>query len=167
MLNFREYNKNLDMDLEEWSKENYSKYYSDIKKYALFDESIFQLYKWYKANPDQMESIYDKFIVIEENNLKIGIIVINYFISEKDNQKVFGINPIIVNPKYINKGFGRKILKHIISHKGEICGMTPDRIYAGIDYSNLRCKHLFESLGFIVVGKTDDNKFMYYELELY
>ena len=45
--------------------------------------------------------------------------------------------------------------------------MTPDRIYAGIDYSNLRCKHLFESLGFIVVGKTDDNKFMYYELELY
>ena len=44
--------------------------------------------------------------------------------------------------------------------------MLPDRIYAGIDIDNLRCKHLFESLGFKLVGKTVDNEFLYYELEL-
>ena len=44
--------------------------------------------------------------------------------------------------------------------------MMPDRIYAGIDVSNLRCKHLFESFGFKLVGKTDDNEFLYYEFEL-
>lgn len=44
--------------------------------------------------------------------------------------------------------------------------MSPDRFYAGIDHSNSRCKHLCESLGFELHGKSDDNKFLYYELEI-
>ena len=44
--------------------------------------------------------------------------------------------------------------------------MLPDRIYAGIDVTNLRCKHLFENFGFKLIGKTDDNEFLYYELDL-
>ena len=44
--------------------------------------------------------------------------------------------------------------------------MLPDKMYAGIDIDNKRCKHLFESVGFKLVGKTDDNEFLYYELEL-
>ena len=44
--------------------------------------------------------------------------------------------------------------------------MLPDKMYAGIDIDNIRCKHLFEKLGFKLVGQTDDNDFLYYELEI-
>ena len=166
MLNFRLYDKKLDIDLEEWSTKEYSEYYNDVHKYALFDETISQIYNSYIENPEQMGSIFDKVIVVEEGSLKVAVIVVNYFIDEKDNKKVFGINPILVNPKLINQGYGKRIIKYLIEIKGRIFEMLPDRIYAGIDVGNLRCKHLFESLGFKLVGKTDDNEFLYYELEL-
>lgn len=166
MLNFRLYDRKLDIDLEEWSTKEYSEYYKDVHKYALFDESISKLHQWYIANQDQTGSIFDRIVVVEEDDLKVAIIVINYFESERDNKIVLGINPILINPKYINKGYGRKIIQNLIDCKGRIFGMLPDRIYAGIDIDNLRCKHLFESLGFKLVGKTDDNEFLYYELEL-
>ena len=166
MISFRLYDKLTDIDLEEWSKKDYSAYYIDVHKYALFDESISQLYQSYVDNPDQMGSIFDKVVVVTENDLKVALIVINYFVSEKDNKKVLGINPILINPKYINQGYGRKIIQQLIDCKGSIFDMLPDRIYAGIDISNVRCKHLFESLGFELVGKTEDDDFLYYELEL-
>ena len=166
MLNFRLYDKKLDIDLEEWSTKEYSEYYNDVHKYALFDESISQLHQWYIDNPDQTGSIFDRIVVVEEEDLKVAIIVINYFESERDNKIVLGINPILINPKYINKGYGRKIIQNLIDCKGRIFGMLPDRIYAGIDVDNLRCKHLFESLEFKLVGKSDDNEFLYYELKL-
>ena len=74
-------------------------------------------------------------------------------------------NPIFVNPKYINHGYGKKIIKSLIDLKGMIFEMMPDKMYAGIDATNGRCKHVFESLGFKLVGKTDD-EFLYYELQL-
>lgn len=164
MLIFRLYNKVLDVDLDEWSKKDYSPYYNDVHKYALFDESISELYQWYNDNPNQMGNIFDKVVVVEEDDLKVALIIINYFISEKDNKKVLGINPILINPKYINKGYGRKILQYLIDCKGRIFDMLPDKIYAGIDISNERCKHLFESFEFKQVGATADNEFLYYEL---
>ena len=166
MLNFRLYDKKLDIDLEEWSTKEYSEYYNDVHKYALFDERISELYQWYIDNPDQTGSIYDRIFVVEEEDLKVAVIVINYFESERDNKKVLGINPILVNPKYINMGYGRKIIQHLIDFKGRLFNMLPDRFYAGIDPSNTRCKHLFESLNFKLYGKSDDNEFLYYELEL-
>ena len=166
MLKFRVYDKKLDIDLDGWSNKDYSNYQNDVHKFALFDKTISQIYNSYIENPDQMGSIFDKVIVVEEDDLKVAIIVINYFESERDNKKVLGINPILVNPKYINKGYGKKIIQYLIDCKGRILEMLPDRLYAGIDVINLRCKHLFESLGFKLVGKTDDNEFLYYELEL-
>ena len=166
MLNFRLYDRKLDIDLEEWSTKEYSEYYNDVHKYALFDESISKLHQWYIANQDQTGIIFDRIVVVEEDDLKVAIIVINYFESERDKKKVLGINPILINPKYINKGYGRKIIQKLIDCKGRIFGMLPDRIYAGIDVTNLRCKHLFENFGFKLIGKTDDNEFLYYELDL-
>ena len=166
MLNFRLYDRKLDIDLEEWSTKEYSEYYNDVHKYALFDESISKLHQWYIANQDQTGIIFDRIVVVEEDDLKVAVIVINYFESERDKKKVLGINPILINPKYINKGYGRKIIQKLIDCKGRIFGMLPDRIYAGIDVDNLRCKYLFKSLCFKLVGKTDDNEFLYYELEL-
>jgi len=166
MLEFRLYKKELDIDLDEWSKQEYSKYYDDVHKFALFKETISQIYNGYIKNPDQMGSVFDKVIVVEEDGLKAAVIVVNYFINEKDNKKVLGIKPILVNPRHINQGYGRKIIQYLINIKGKIFDMIPDKMYAGIDIDNMRCKHLFESLGFKLIGTTDGNDFLYYELEL-
>ena len=112
MLKFRLYDKELDIDLEEWSEKDYSNYQDDVHKFALFDETISQIYNSYIENPDQMGSIFDKVIVVEEDSLKVAVIVVNYFIDEKDNKKVLGINPILVNPKLVNKGYGKRIIKY-------------------------------------------------------
>ena len=166
MLSFRLYDKELDIDLDEWSNKDYSNYQNDVHKFALFNETISQIYNSYIENPDQMGSIFDKVIVVEEESLKVAVIVVNYFIDEKDNKKVLGINPILVNPKLINKGYGKIIIKYLIDIKGRIFDMIPEKIYAGIDIDNIRCKHLFEKLGFKLVGQTDNNDFLYYELEI-
>lgn len=166
MFNFRLYNKKLDIDLDEWSNKDYSNYYEDVQRFALFNETISQIYNSYIKNYDQMGSIFDRVIVVEEDSLKVAVIVINYYIDEKDNKKVLGINPILVNPKLINKGYGKRIVKYLIDIKGRIFDMLPDKMYAGIDVNNIRCKHLFEKLGFKLVGQTEDNDFLYYELEL-
>lgn len=166
MLKFRLYDKELDIDLDEWSNKDYSNYQNDVHKFALFDETISQIYNSYIENPDQMGSIFDKVIVVEEDSLKVAVIVVNYFIDEKDNKKVLGINPILVNPKLINKSYGKRIIKYLINIKGRIFDMLPDKMYAGIDVNNIRCKHLFEKLGFELVGQTDDNDFLYYELKM-
>lgn len=166
MLKFRLYDKEVDKDLDKWSNKDYSNYQNDVHKFALFNETISQIYNSYIENPDQMGSIVDKVIVVEEDSLKIAVIVVNYFIDENDNKKVLGMNPILVNPKFINKGYGKKIIKHLIDIKGRIFDMLPYKMYAGIDIDNLRCKHLFESLGFKLVGITDEKDFLYYELEL-
>lgn len=166
MLKFRLYDKELDIDLDEWSDKDYSNYQNDVRKFALFDETISQIYNSYIENPGQMGSIFDKVIVVEDDSLKVAVIVVNYFIDEKDNKKVLGINPILVNPKIINKGYGKRIIKYLIDIKCRIFDMTPDKIYAGIDVTNIRCKHLLECLEFKLVGLTDENDFLYYELEL-
>ena len=166
MLKFRLYNKKLDIDLDEWSNVDYSNYQNDVHKFALFNETISQIYNSYIENPDQMGSIFDKVIVVEEGSLKVAVIVVNYFIDEKDNKKVLGINPILVNPKLIDKGYGKRIIKYLIDIKGRIFNMLPAKIYAGIDVTNIRCKYLFENFGFKLVGQTDDNDFLYYELEI-
>ena len=165
MLKFRLYDKELDIDLDEWSNKDYSNYQNDVHKFALFNETISQIYNSYIENPNQMGSIFDKVLVVEENSLKVAVIVVNYFVDEKDNKKVLGINPILVNPKLINKGYGKRIIKYLIDIKGKIFDMFPDKMYAGIDIDNMRCIHLFECLGFKLVGQTEENDFLYYELE--
>ena len=164
MLKFRLYDRKQDIDLDEWSNKDYSNYQIDVHKFALFDETISQIYNSYIENPNQMGSIFDKVIVVEEDSLKVAVIVVNYFIDQNDYKKVLGINPILVNPKLINKGYGKRIIKYLIDIKGKIFDMLPDKMYAGIDVNNIRCKHLFEKLGFELVGQTDDNHFLYYEL---
>ena len=64
MLIFRLYNKKSDIDLEEWSKKDYSLYYNDVHKYALFNENISDLYQSYIDNPNQTGSIFDKIVVV-------------------------------------------------------------------------------------------------------
>ena len=44
MFNFRLYDKEQDIDLEDWSKQDYSNYYEDVQRFALFDETISQIF---------------------------------------------------------------------------------------------------------------------------
>ena len=64
MFNFRLYNKKLDIDFNAWSNVDYSVYQNDVDKFALFNETISQLYNSYIENPIQMGSIFDKVIVV-------------------------------------------------------------------------------------------------------
>ena len=47
MLKFRLYDKELDIDLDKWSNKDYSNYQNDVHKFALFDETISQIYNSY------------------------------------------------------------------------------------------------------------------------
>lgn len=161
MYHYRLYDPKLDIDLNEWSKKEYSNYYEQVHSFALFNEDISEIYEWYISHPNEMSNICDKLVVVEYDAIKIAFIVINYF--EKDNKKVLGINPIVVNPKYINNGYGKGIINDLISKKGNILDLSPDCIYAGIDSNNLICKHVFESTGFKNIGSTENRDFLYYE----
>ena len=141
-------------------REELKNYRNDIRKLADSYQEKYNIPKGFGAILLAEEQLYPPYIV-EEGSLKVARIVVNYFIDEKDNKQVLGINPILVNPKLINKGYGKRIIKYLIDIKGRIFDMLPDKMYAGIDITNIRCKHLFEKL----VGQTDDNDFLYYELE--
>lgn len=80
MLVFRLYDKKLDIALDEWSKKDYSDYYDDVHKFALFNESISQIYNSYIENPDQMGSIFDKVSVVEEDSLKVAVKIMKILI---------------------------------------------------------------------------------------
>ncbi len=54
MVNFRLYDIEIDIDLDEWSNKDYSIYQNDVHKFTLFNETISQIYNSYIENPNQM-----------------------------------------------------------------------------------------------------------------
>ena len=40
MFNFRLYDKEFDIDLDEWANKDYSNYQNDVHKFALFDRDF-------------------------------------------------------------------------------------------------------------------------------
>lgn len=161
---FREYDKSLDNDIDEWGKKEYSENFIFIivNKYALFDEKVTEIYEWYCTHIGEMSNIFDKIIVVEENNIKLAIIVFNYYFDQ-EMKKVAGINPILINPLYINRGLGKKIIREIISLNCDICNMKPDYIYAGIDVGNIPSQKIFVANGFELYGNSSDGLFNYYK----
>lgn len=159
---FRMYDKTLDLDIDEWGSSSYSTNSYVVNKYALFSEKPSEIYDWYISHVGEMSDIFDKIIVVTDGSIKIAFIVFNYF-HDEDGKRVCGINPILVNPKYINQGFGKRIIKEIIERKCEMFDMKPDYIYAGIDNDNLICKRMFEKNGFVSYGKSNDEEFIYYK----
>lgn len=162
---FREYNKSLDNDIDEWGKEEYSYNFSIVNRFALFGKKLSEIYEWYCTHICEMSNIFDKIIVVEENNIKLAIIIFNYY-YDQEMKKVAGINPILINPLYINRGLGKKIIREIISLNCNICNMKPDYIYAGIDVDNIPSKKIFEANGFELYGNSDDGLFDYYKYRL-
>lgn len=153
-MRFRKYKKRIDSDIDYWG--NYSE---EINKYALFGDTISNIFEWYKEHPGEIGDISNQIVVVLESGMKIAVIVFNYFHNEED-KKVLGFNPIIVNPKYVNKGFGNKIIQKIIKDK-KVLDIDPDALYACVDSNNVVSIKLFESNGFKISKKRTDNFFDY------
>ena len=165
-MDFRLYNNLIDKDIDAWGKSDYSNYSEFVNKYALFGDNISSINEWYKNHPGEISDIFDQIVVVLEKNEKLAVIVFNYF-HDEDKNTVLGFNPIIVNPKYMHKGYGKRIISEIIKLKGNILNMEPTFLYAGIDDSNIACKKVFEQNGFKLVGNApNDKNFLYYKFRI-
>lgn len=111
----------------------------------MFSDKISDIYEWYFSHVGEMSNIFNKFIVVEDNNIKLAIIIFNYYFNEQGKKEV-SINPIIVNPILINQGIGQKIIKELITIKCKIYYIQPNYIYAGINANNLTSKKIFEKI---------------------
>ena len=158
-MEWRNYDIKLDKDLDLWISPKFSEFSELINKYAFFNETISSQYKWYQDHPKEIGNIETYFKVVEISNLKIGLVILNY--SYFQDKYVIGINPLAINPRYINKGYGTIILNDLIHRLNEIINKPVDQIDAGIDLSNIASIKLFTNLGVKQYGASDDNLFLY------
>jgi RimJ/RimL family protein N-acetyltransferase len=77
-----------------------------------------------------------------------------------------GINPIIVNPFYQNKGFGTEIMREFISELDCILPFHRGLIEVGVDTENTASVRLFEKVGFKLQAVHPDGDFAYYRYEI-
>ncbi|HLT64843.1 MAG TPA: GNAT family N-acetyltransferase [Flavobacterium sp.] len=165
-LKWRDYNIDKDKEIDGWILSSYSENADLINSYAFFNESVSEQYNWYMAHPFEMSNIADYFKVVEIDHKPIGLLILNYFKDDKD-RLVLGINPIAINPKKINQGFGTSILSDLLINAKKIIGQKVDIFYAGIEEKNIISTKVFKKLGFQEVGRSpDDKEFVYYELDI-
>lgn len=160
---WRDYMIEVDKKLDKWIDEEYSENAEYINKYALYNEPISKLYRWYKKHPYEMSNIRTYLKVAEIDYKVVAFVVINYGMI--DNQYVASLNPIVIDPKLMFKGLGTKILINFFENAEEILNTKVDVFDAGIDIDNKVSIHIFEKLGFKEIGRTEDKKFIYYQKE--
>jgi len=105
-------------------------------------------------------------VVLEESEI-IAIILI----MRSDEHPVH-INPLIVNPKHRNKGYGTKIITELISSVKDVTGFDSDVFTADIFPNNKVSIKAFEKVGFVLAGIHKDGDCGYWvypasELENY
>lgn len=164
MLKWRDYDPNVDKEIDSWILANFSKNAHLINKYAFFNEPASEQYHWYKEHPKEGSNIADFFKVVEINNEVIAFLILNYFRDDSE-RLVLGVNPIAVEPNQINKGNGTLVLTDLITNSDTIIGHKVDVFYAGIDEKNNISTKVFKNLGFKESGRSDDKEFVYYELK--
>jgi ribosomal protein S18 acetylase RimI-like enzyme len=140
--------------MEPWRK-NYN-----ILHYAMNDETFQSELEYYnnvKYGPNE-DKIKDKVYAVYNEETLIGYVVLN--ICNCQNKKSLIINHIVVNPDFMNLGYGRQILNQIIKRETEDCV----QIECIIDDSNKYAINLFESVGFIRFDSNDNVGYYRYEL---
>lgn len=116
-----------------------------IISYAMFDSTFAEEYEYYQKNTYEGK-INDFLKVIYFDHRLIGYMVLNYYTYDEIYE--VGINPIIINPKYQNQGYGKQVLDACVHQIEQLVEGSVDQIFATIDKSNLASLHLFESVGF-------------------
>lgn len=137
----------------------------NIKKYAMFDGTFSEELEYYSSGQNQFEGrIADYIKVVYIDDILIAYLMLGYYTY--DDICEISINPMVVNPDFQGKGYGKWILRDLVARCEEIIGAKVDRIDAGIDEDNRASKRLFEGAGFEVYGGAGDGKFFYYRKEM-
>ena len=125
---------------------------SDIVKYAMFDYSFTRYEKILKENKIDGESYITKIVYVD--NILLGYLALCYF--QWNGKNVISINPIVINPKYHNNGYGKLILNDLIKNNKKIINIDVDIFNATISITNISSIKLFESLNFTKKGNVND-----------
>ncbi len=136
-----------------------------IVKHAMFDSTFTKEYLYYVNNESSYrEKINDQVKVVILDDVIIAYMVLQYY--EYSNIKEVSFNPIVVNPKYHNIGYGKKVLRYVIDNIEEIVKGKVNRLEATISKINDISIKLFTALEFKQTGASDDKTYLYYSLEL-
>ena len=165
-----DYCEKYDEELDTWTGD------ADIQRFAI-DDSIKEEHEYYMKISDdydghdyKLNETYFCKVVLDGD-----IIAAVLFIIRKDYSpfcNMITINPIIVNPKYRNKGYGTKIIGELINNISEIIGYDSN-IFAADSYTENKASiRTFEKNGFALAGIHAGGDFTYWiyptsELENY
>jgi L-amino acid N-acyltransferase YncA len=128
--------------LDYWCNQN-----TEINLYALYNESLSDLAKWYKENPDDpISNVKDVIYVIKKDGMDIAYLVSN--ISKINGCFVANINPIVVNPTLLHRGYGYKVIKDLIVNRDVLLENNICYFMVMIDALNQKSIKLFLKLGF-------------------
>ena len=125
------------------------------KDYAGFSINYNQysdLEKILKENKIDGESYITKIVYVD--NILLGYLALCYF--QWNGKNVISINPIVINPKYHNNGYGKLILNDLIKNNKKIINIDVDIFNATISITNISSIKLFESLNFTKKGNVND-----------
>lgn len=152
MIKFINQTKELALKMNEWLNND------DVKKYAMFDSTFdveLEYYQNLKVDSNSDVNKADLFAVMDDTNLVGYIVLVYYKVNDKTE---FTINPIVVNPKYQNMGYGKKIIKYVIDNYTH----NIQAIECLIDIDNVFSEKLIKSFGFKMIK--EENTFRTYRL---
>lgn len=144
--------KNVDLSslsiLDQWISDKDS----DMVKFAMFDYSFSSYDKLLKEDKIDSEIYITKAVYVDD--ILLGYLALCYF---KENEKnTISINPIVINPKYHNKGYDKLILNDLIKNYKTIINIDVDIFNATISINNIHSLKLFESVHFKKSGNINE-----------
>ena len=152
------YLKENHFKIDNWNSMN-----SDIDKYAMYGDTLSKQALWYKDNPDDKISNYKDIIyVIKEDTNCIGFVISN--ISFIEDYYVANINPIVINPNYLRRGYASLVINDLITNSSKLLVEEVKYIMVVIEKSNIYSIKLFEKIGFII--HKEDQNFIEYRLHI-
>ena len=155
MIRFINQNLELANIMNDWIND-------EIIEFALFEYNFTDEYNYYNKT-DMLPEIekYNLYAVFDDE-LLIGYITLVRF---KDD-KIYGytINPIVVNPKYQNKGYGKKIISKVIENIKTNLFDKASYIESIIDDMNFKSIKMFTACGFKPIQNGVNYKTYRYDL---
>ncbi|MCL2229321.1 MAG: GNAT family N-acetyltransferase [Firmicutes bacterium] len=147
-----------------WQDYNHGKHKSidgwhspDIDKFAMFNEPLSAQAEWYQKNKLGKDIDFIKVVLLSEK-------IVAFLILNKSDGEV-GINPIVVNPRFVDEGHGKKIMQDLITNYSTILNCKVDKFTANISLSNTVSIRFFESLGFKFEKLNEDKNFASYTFD--
>ncbi len=158
----KDYDLKEHISLDDWIDE--SKYINakKINMYAAYNEPMSDTYHYFLNNPFDMANIKTFIKVFESENIYYGVAVFHYY--KEEDKFYLAINPIIINPEFINQGIGTIIIKQIVEEAIEFTKGHIDIIKGDAEESNKASIKILEKNGFKI--KDINENFIEYIYEL-